>query len=331
MTSLHYECRREVDSDVITTRKLIVIGGRELVLEKDNFGRNALMYAVEQMRNRNTDVNIVTHLIGIGGMELVMSKDKWGRNSLHHATNCTHQHSGIEIFKKLISFGGRELFIERDGDGNTSLQTLVTINGHYINPSILLLLLAQGIQFQAGGEFGIGGLFDAALNEYVKDDINDKWNEYIIPAIQEIMADSPHHPPILQAAIINNAPPAVLKSSIQNLDCISITDSLGRYPIDVAIGYGLKWNDDGGIMKEVGRAFSIDQQRSVFSVCTKHGLQWENGMSTLCDTSDINDFDREDSTTGLYPFMIAATGGHTNYNLGTIFHLVKKSPGLVKL
>ena len=50
-----------------------------------------------------------------------------------------------------------------------------------------------------------------------------------------------------QQAIIHKAPTHVIKTTLQHLDCVNITDSLNHYPLDVSIKYGLKW-DEG--MKE---------------------------------------------------------------------------------
>ena len=45
----------------------------------------------------------------------------------------------------------------------------------------------------------------------------------------------------------------------RKLDCVSITDSVGHYRIDVAIKHKLKW-DEG--MKDIVDAFSKAQGRS---------------------------------------------------------------------
>merc|ERR1712038_71133 len=141
-------------------------------------------------------------------------------------------------------------------------------------------------------------------------------------------SDVAQTPPILQAAIMHKAPPRVIKSIVQNLDCIGITDSMGRYPIDVAIEHKMKWNKG---MKEVVEAFSVSKSCSWVHVCAKHGLQWENGMEVVVlEESDADDIPgREDSSSGLYPFMVAATG--PKYDLNVVFELTKRSPSLAKI
>ena len=47
----------------------------------------------------------------------------------------------------------------------------------------------------------------------------------------------------------------------------------------------------------------------------------------LADSSE-EEMEREDDTTGLYPFMLSAT---YSYDLSAVYYLIKKCPRLVKL
>ena len=216
----------------------------------------------------------------------------------------------------------------KDEEGMNVLHHVICVWGRHEKVQTIALLIRRGVQLQTGEEFGIGGLFDSDLDTLILSKIYDLWDNYIIPALQHNMNESTEDcPPILQAAVIYKAPREVINSTIQHLDCITITDSMGRYPIDVAIEHGLKW--DGG-MREIAEAFAAAEERSIFFICARHGLQWDNGMSTICDTSSMDDFETsKDIAMGLYPFAIAAMGHR--YDLGTIFNLVKKSPNIVKL
>ena len=105
--------------------------------------------------------------------------------------------------------------------------------------------------------------------------------------------------PILQGLIINKAPPRIIKSTTHQLTAsINTADSSGRYPIDVAI---------------------------------RHGLAWDGGMKELVEKSGTDLLEREDVTTGLLPFMAVAVGEDKySYDLNTVFHLIKKTPLLVR-
>merc|ERR1712045_46926 len=131
------------------------------------------------------------------------------------------------------------------------------------------------------------------------------------------------HLPILQAAIINKAHPHIIKDMVNFFtQSVSTVDSLGQYPIDVAVQHRLSW-DDG--MKDIVEAFGSDQQFTPL-MCAKHGLSWEGGMMHILEDIEENDMERKDEETGLYLFMLAAVGGQYNYDLGSVFHLIQASP-----
>ena len=112
----------------------------------------------------------------------------------------------------------------------------------------------------------------------------------------------------------------------QNRDgFVDIEDSMGRYPMDVAVELNLRW-DEG--MKEIVEAFVLAQASNPVNVCAKHGLAWENGMKNVVEESEIGDMNEQEKMSDLYPFMIAGVG--PQYDLGSIYQMIRKSPGTVQ-
>ena len=193
-------------------------------------------------------------------------------------------------------------------------------------------LINKGIQFHIGGEYGIGGvLISPEPNKTIQDEIYRKWDKRVLPAMELVMA-LPHnqHLPLLHAVIINKAPPHVIKSTVRKFpESVNTTDSFGRLPIDVAVQRSLSWNNG---MEEIITAFLSNQQPSVvFMVCIKNGLRWDDGMRSVVAGVGMDDIEREDEATCLYPFMLAGVGhGKHGFDVGSIFHLIKRSPLLVR-
>merc|ERR1712154_87627 len=188
------------------------------------------------------------------------------------------------------------------------------------------VFLNKCIELQAGGEFAFGGIFSA--DEDVQPKIyGDNWNRLSIPILQHVMGlPQNRHQPIIQSAIINKAPPHIIEDIVSHFTAsISTVDSLGRYPIDVAVEQKLSW--DGG-MKEIVETFASAQQSTALMVGAKHGLSWDNGMKCIMEVVDIDELERKDDGIGLYMFMLAAVGGEKyNYDLGAVFHLIQACPG----
>ena len=54
-------------------------------------------------------------------------------------------------------------------------------------------------------------------------------------------------------------------------------------------------------------------------------------MKEVVEMSDISLLEKEDASTGLFPFMVAAVGGGGNcYNVCAVFHMIKARPKLVQ-
>ncbi len=90
--------------------------------------------------------------------------------------------------------------------------------------------------------------------------------------------------------------------------------------------------DDG--LEQIVEAFASVQQIAPLNVCTAHGVQWENGTRiTLESMADIDILETADTSTGLYPFMIAAVGDGNNrckYDFDSVFELIKARPLVVQ-
>ncbi len=241
--------------------KLIEVGGGKLVLNKDVNGHNTLVHAFQH----NAPTKVITKILEIGGKDMILERDTGGWSPfVHFLEKATFDQN---IFDLLVCHGGEEILLQKDFKEKTPLQYLITQDTASIRQKEkrvivekISVLMNKGIQFNIGSEFGIGGLFNSSTNQEVQDKIFDVWDELVLPALEEVMA-LPHnyYQPVLQATIINRAPKRVILSTMIYLShYINIRDSFGRYPIDVAVQYGLSW-DDG--MKEIFEAFVFQWYR----------------------------------------------------------------------
>ena len=117
--------------------KLIEIGGRELVIEKDGLGVTSLHCACSY----NASIEVVSKLIEIGGEDLVIQKDEDGLTSLHRACR---NNAAIEVVSKLIEIGTRELLIEKDNYGSTALHRACDDEGQASVAIVLKLVMIGG-------------------------------------------------------------------------------------------------------------------------------------------------------------------------------------------
>ena len=241
----------------------------------------------------------------------------------------------IDIVDLLIRHGGEDLLMQVDNKNMTILHSFITNKFYGYFARIhrrrtiierISLLINRSIELQVGGEYSIGGLFNPNTNQQVQDEIYDCWHEFVFPALDLVMANEQQ--PILQALIIHKAPPRIIKDLIdRSAHVINIVDSFDNYPIDVAVQHKLSW-DDG--MKQIVEAFTVVQQTTTLNLCARHGVQWENGIQKLLESSDIDEIDSVDASTSLYPFMVAAVGDNSSYDLDSVFHLIKSRPLLVQ-
>ena len=203
--ALYYVC--EYHASLKDISKLIEVGGKELVLEKSKNGGTAL----HTVSYNNASIEIILKLIEVGGDKLLSVKNSYGTNLLVYS-----------IFKKRKVELGQE---EEEEHEQRKFN------------DIFVLVVKECISAQIGREFRIGGLFNIELKKWRKW-IYRKW-ELFAPLLQLAIADLEKMPPVLHAAIIAKAPQNIIVDIINRFDCICTTDSLNRYPIDVAIEEGL--------------------------------------------------------------------------------------------
>ncbi len=330
-TALHVACENNASIDVV---KMLIKegGGRDIVWEADKVGRTPLHFVCL----KNAPVDVVKELIEAGGgRDIVWEKDEDDSTALHLAC---YFNASIDGVKVLIEYGGGDIITQINNWNETPLQVLITDywsrdeERKRAGIEKASFLINKGIELQIGGEYSIGGIFNNNTNEEeVRDGIYKYWDDRVLPTLEQVMAQ-PHnrHLPILQALIVNKAPPRVIKSAINTFtDSINTRDSFDKYPIDVAVEHGLSWDD--GMEKIVG-AFALAQQTTPLNVCIKHGVQWENGTKIVLENDDnVDILEIADTSTALYPFMAAAVGhSNTMYDIDSIFHLIKLRPLLVK-
>jgi len=286
---------------------------------------------------------VISELVSVGGRDLVMATDKDGWNSLRFAI---YNELSVEValVDLLTQHGGAEILTQMDNDGKIPLQSFIAKNlidedgddlYEEIDYTTLIdntsLLISRGIALQVGGEYEIGGLFSSTSDQEVKYKIYENWDRIVLPALEKIMTLSDgQHLPIIQAVIINKAPPRIIKATVNRFaESINTTDSLGQLPIDVAVQHKLLL-DNG--MQEIVEAFlSSEEPSTVLRVCINNGLQWENGMRAVVEGVGTNDIERQDEATGLYPLMAAGICQDSQtYDFDSVFHLIKKSPQLVR-
>lgn len=347
---LHIACEFHASAEKVS--ELIDIGGEDLVFDKNDNGFNPLQYAFNSEKfcphksNDTSSIEVISKLMEFGGRDLAIAQDNNGQNLLHYFCHLHEQHQHIftlsnDILNIIIRQGGAEILTQMDDSGKTPLQF------HIINETLEYLdedencplyinnvsrLINKGIQFRIGGEYGIGGLFfSPASHEVTQNEMYGKWNRCVLPAIESIITQPHHlHLPLLHAVIINKAPPHIIKSTVRKFpESVNTTDSFGRLPIDVAVQRSLSRNNG---MEEIITAFLSNQQPSVvFMVCIKNGLRWDDGMRSVVAGVGMDDIEREDEATCLYPFMLAGVGhGKHGFDVVSIFHLIKRSPLLVR-
>ncbi len=364
--------RFKLNPDVLM--KLIEVGGKDLILSKDSWGRNAFFLACSGGSDDDECIRkMIRKMIEVGGRDLVLALNDYGDcNALHTILwskpyfynevmdviklggrkaalykadvigNALHvaceRFTFASVIGELIDVGGSKLMSEKNRSGELPIHTLI-LNGYSddeeddsdneedIIHALTLMFCCGILDFKIGGEFGFAGLFKSSNRH--KKAILEKWDDLIFPALERcsyFLISS--KVPIIQSALINRAPSTIIEDIAEYLDCISIKDSMDRYPIDVAIKLGLGW-DEG--MKEIVQKFASVKRSNPVNICAKHGLAWKNGMKNVVEESKIEAIQEQDRVSRLYPFMLAAAAdSRMKCDLGSIFHLIKRSPGTVR-
>ena len=134
-TALHYACTHKPASLEIILR-LIEVGRRELVMERDNEGETALHYLC---KNKVISMDVLSKLLEVGGRKLVMAQSIYHHTALHHA--CKNRNISPFVVSKLLKVGGQNLVMANNEYG-TAL--------HYafdyvaVNPDIVSKLIEVG-------------------------------------------------------------------------------------------------------------------------------------------------------------------------------------------
>lgn len=122
---------------------LIEVGGVELVLIQDAYGRTALHTIFDFL---DTDFMEIFHLLlDVGGEELVLMPDRDGKTALFYAFGNTMTEHDIheQVVHDILEVGGRKLTLLTDRDGRTALHTACD---HWVSypESVSLLLEVAG-------------------------------------------------------------------------------------------------------------------------------------------------------------------------------------------
>ena len=309
-------CKMTKKASVEVISKLIEVGGRDIVMERGNrFGYTALHYEVHR---GIASVERILKLVEIGGTDLVMAKDRSGKTVLHIA--CRNHLVSHDVISKLIEIGGIKLVMETDDVERTALYSTYFGSFTIQFNDIFELLIKIGIQAKTGGEFEIGSLFNVAPKD-VQEQIYRRWEE-LAPSLERVLGSLQQQPPILHASILGKAPANIIRNIATQFNCTLTQDSMNRYPIDVALNSGLKWNE--GVDSIVG-AMAVEQERPMIYVAAHHGLKWENHMKELVENNMEEIESGKDALTSLLPFMLAAAGYGSD--LTSIYGLMVMSPG----
>jgi len=325
--SLHRACTNNASFDVVS--KLIEVGGKKLVVAKNNYGWNSLHVAFG--RGARASFDVVSKLIEVGGKDVVMAENIDDRNPIEIAVQNIEVHT--DILDLLIQYEGQEALTKVNRQGKTLFDIVITSHSGGRMRALLVertaFFITKGIELRVGGEYDIGGLFNSHREQEQKDEMYARWDEVVCPALEQVMTlPKSHHQPLLQAAIISNAPPHIIKTIVRRFpDTIKTADSFGRYPIDLAVSHRLAW-DDG--TKQIVEAFASSDQTTKLYICAKHGVQWNNGTKEELEGSDVDIVERKDASTGLYPFMLAAAKEKYCYDLEVVYHLISRSPKLLQ-
>ena len=234
----------------------------------------------------------------------------------------------VDIVSKLIEVGGPELLLIKDKDGDITLHNAYFYNewSFIPNPGKFGLLVTESILANIGGEFGIGGLFNIARQE-VQNRILKKWKE-LSPTLKskfETLQEE-HQPPILHAAILAKAPLYVIQEILNKFQySILKVDSLGRYPISIALEEGLQWGEGlQDIVKTTSRMAQSQQPTKIMHSTAQYGLKWRHCMKELAEANVDEIVNGYDNLTGLRLFMLAAMGDF--HDLSSIYGMMKMGP-----
>jgi len=329
---LHEACRRGTSLDVINYLLTVIDNPIDLLKQRDNDGLNPMHNICN---NPNVSVEIVRLLVDEAGADIVSQKDNNGSTPLHNSCRCLTFYKAKEVIKYICDIGGRSLLIETDHSGELPIHWFArsfyrSFDTKDSNLEILNTLIQEGIRYQVGGEFGIGGLFEdihiAAKSKTIFEALMSKPSitpEIFISAIERVVIGTP----ILHAAIKKK----VSSKVIQNISTfypwsLSIRDKTrNELPIQVAVRLGLKWDEGMKYIVESHRnnyteTTGSHRPRDLIHIGASFGMQWDCGMSDIVQ-NDNEQVVKIDPVTGLPPCVLAAAGEESH--LETIHGLIQ--------
>ena len=209
---LHFLIKHNKNVSEETILEFISIVDMSLLLRTNKSHKTALHYAFEY----NANINIINALIAKGGgKEYTLIADEYGQTALHLGVT---SELNIDSIAALIDVGGKDL-LQKSNDylfyRETPLQSILRRqlfeydfdfhstrlresfhmrSSNLDNGTIdmLCILLKYGIEFQIGGEFGCGGLFQtmiqngsqaSLLNEILDE---DHWRLLLLPIFTKL-------------------------------------------------------------------------------------------------------------------------------------------------
>jgi hypothetical protein len=326
-TALQILCRGQVSIEVVEYF-LQIGGGKELLFMKCSCGWNPL----HEVCDFGHSLELTKYFVGIGGRELVLEKDDDGRNSFFWACDCGgvldngdgYNIAQREILKYLIDTIGIFLIGTVDNNGELPIHTFVKTNesAEDLDLGVLHDLLHSGMHYGFENEYCIGGLFTMSTHDETSCSIFETlfglFVESCTTPLRKVIEDVARGAPLLQAAIIAHSSNRIMAQIIHLFPWTKLTrDSTGRLPIQLAVETGLSW--DQGIELLVHNT-STHPDILPIHTAARYGLKWENGMKDIVE-DDLSSLEIADPTTNLYPFALAAST--SEYDFTSVYELIR--------
>ena len=245
-TALHYACLYKASPEVVSA--LVKVGGKKFVMQTDRFEVNALHKActssddICDSRKNKPSFDVIDSLLTVGGKKLALQADCYVHEE-YYVGECTALHRLIldldsfedfssseilNILDRLVEVGEAFILNAEDQRGYNAIRRLLFSSA---SKDIITHLISKYIKYQIGGEFNIGGLFDSKYRNRTF----ENWDSCIVPILKQDM-NLFSFEPILHAAIYHGAPCNVIVDILNRFDgCCTQKDSMGRFPMDVAI------------------------------------------------------------------------------------------------
>jgi hypothetical protein len=328
-TALHMACAIMSRSTFEIVEVLLKHGGNKLLFAIDANTFTALHIACQQ---GDISCQVLESLLAIGGKQLALTRTRIGDNALHFAVNMSVSPCAISA---LIDVGGADLLMLGDLAGRTALhKTYFPFLSHLddydegeedlpietrFEDGIFELLIRKGLELQAGGEFSLGGLFSGDENHEINEKVFDLWYDALSVLEDALIGHYGEKlPPILHTLIIHKAYENFIDEGTFWFEgSILSKDSLGRYPIEVAVQCHLSW---GGGMASIAYSMATAQERNVIFVACEYGLPWHD-IKQVVNKNMGEIVGGRDTMTNLPALLLAASGKKSD--LSTLYELTR--------